>query len=82
MRTDLTIEQFISRSLSVQWETAHTLAKPDYWHGVLHHIDGLQSALFTLHDDSGTTDELQFLWSVALQRRSMAYEDEANSYPG
>ena len=77
MRTNITSEEFISSSLCIPWATANELAEPAYWSSMMSQIDGNQSAVcyFDL-DNEELLQDLQFLWSIALRRRSMAFEEQ------
>jgi hypothetical protein len=68
-------ERLIRSAICIPWQTAHELAEPDYWSGMMHHIDGAQSMLIAVDHSHPALEDLQFLWSIALHRRSMAYEE-------
>ena len=70
-------ENLIRFALCISWQTANDLAKPDYWSGIMSEIDGAQNMLIAIDSDHPAIDDLQFLWKVALKRRTMAYEAEA-----
>ena len=72
-----TPEELIRFTICIPWKTADELRKPDYWSGIMSHIDGAQDMLIAFDTAHPAIQDLQFLWMVALKRRAMAYEAEA-----